>query len=52
VEEMSNVFYNELRRKVYITPKSYLDSVNTYLKCLGTKQSEFKESIDRLSNGL
>jgi dynein heavy chain, axonemal len=32
VEEMSIRFYEELRRKVYITPKSYLDGINLYLK--------------------
>ena len=31
VERISNKFYDELRRKVYITPKSYLDGINLYL---------------------
>ena len=31
VEEMSDRFYEELRRKVYITPKSYLDGINLFL---------------------
>lgn len=31
VEDMSAKFYGELRRKVYITPKSYLDGINLYL---------------------
>ena len=31
VEEISIHFYEELRRKVYITPKSYLDGINLYL---------------------
>ena len=31
VEVMSVQFYEEMRRKVYITPKSYLDGINVYL---------------------
>jgi dynein heavy chain len=31
VETMSDRFYEELRRKVYITPKSYLDCINLYI---------------------
>jgi dynein heavy chain len=30
VEDMSEMFYQELRRRVYITPKSYLDGINMY----------------------
>lgn len=32
VEVMSERFYEELRRKVYITPKSYLDGINLFLQ--------------------
>ena len=52
VEEMSVRFYDELRRKVYITPKSYLDGINLYLSQLAEKRKEFKENIFRLSNGV
>jgi len=31
VEHLSERFYEEMRRKVYITPKSYLDGINLYL---------------------
>ena len=30
VEQMSERFYEELRRRVYITPKSYLDGIKLY----------------------
>jgi len=30
VESMAKKFYDELRRKVYITPKSYLDGIQLY----------------------
>ena len=31
VEQASDQFFDELRRKVYVTPKSYLDGINMYL---------------------
>jgi dynein heavy chain len=34
VEEQSDRFYAELRRRVYTTPKSYLDLINLYLNTL------------------
>ena len=49
---MSERFYDELRRKVYVTPKSYLDGINLYLAQLADKRKEFKENIFRLSNGV
>lgn len=38
VEECSEDFYNELRRRVYTTPKSYLDLINLYLSTLDQKR--------------
>jgi dynein heavy chain len=34
VEEESDIFYGELRRRIYTTPKSYLDLINLYLTSL------------------
>ena len=51
VEDMSTRFYEELRRKVYITPKSYLDGINMYITSLEHKRDDAKINIDRLSNG-
>ena len=34
VEKTSERFYNELRRRVYTTPKSYLDLISVYLNTL------------------
>jgi len=34
VEETSDEFYESLRRRVYTTPKSYLDLISLYLKKL------------------
>lgn len=40
VEEASDKFYDELRRRVYTTPKSYLDLISLYLNTLGKKRTE------------
>jgi dynein heavy chain len=52
VEQMAIKFDEELRRKVYITPKSYLDSISMYKMFLDEKRQELDETISRLSNGL
>ena len=52
VEQFSDKFYEELRRKVYITPKSYLDGINLYINQLKDKRKEYQENISRLSNGI
>jgi dynein heavy chain len=51
VEEMSSRFYEEMRRKVYITPKSYLDGINMYISRLQDKRDEAKLNMMRLANG-
>lgn len=48
VEDFSETFYNELRRRVYITPKSYLDGINLFLSQLKEKRNEYRENISRL----
>ena len=52
VEKLAIKFDEILRRKVYITPKSYLDSIHMYKNCLDQKRQELNETIERLSNGL
>lgn len=52
VEEISARFFNELRRIVYITPKSYLDGINLFLSQLTKKRTEFNKNIIRLQNGI
>jgi dynein heavy chain len=41
VEVTSDNFFNELRRKVYTTPKSYLDLISLYEKVLSKKRDIF-----------
>lgn len=52
ITEANKLFYNELRRKYYITPKSYLDLINMYVQLLAEKREEYSVSRDRLVNGL
>ena len=41
-----------LKRKVYTTPKSYLDMLKLYLVLLEKKQNQMFEKRDRLTGGL
>lgn len=52
VEDTSDTFFAELRRKVYTTPKSYLDLINLYLNTLDVKRSEYNINKNRLATGL
>lgn len=51
VEARSVQYWDELRRKVYVTPKSYLDGISMYIKQLEEKREEAKINISRLANG-
>ena len=52
VAETSERFFQELRRKFYTTPKSYLDLINLYTSLLAEKREELGNARDRLLNGL
>ncbi|QDZ24237.1 heavy chain of dynein [Chloropicon primus] len=52
ITKANELFYSELRRKYYITPKSYLDLINMYVQLLAEKREEYSISRDRLVNGL
>jgi len=52
VEEVSQQFYDSLRRRVYTTPKSYLDLINLYVKVLDAKRTIYHNNKSRLANGL
>jgi len=38
VELEADLMYHELRRKTYITPKSYLDGIQLFLTLLNTER--------------
>ncbi|KAI5075577.1 hypothetical protein GOP47_0009653 [Adiantum capillus-veneris] len=52
VSQMADRFCQELRRKYYITPKSYLDCVNLYIQLLAEKRQDLYTAQDRFLNGL
>jgi dynein heavy chain, axonemal len=52
VEEASERYWDELRRRVYTTPKSYLDLINLYVNVLTQKRKEINLNRSRLANGL
>ena len=52
VEQAADKFFNELRRKTYVTPKSYLDGVQLYLKSLEEVSSKHQTHSERLSSGV
>ena len=52
VEEEADIFYGELRRRIYTTPKSYLDLINLYLNTLDQKRYEYNINRNRLATGL
>jgi len=52
VEVTSEAFFSELRRRVYTTPKSYLDLISLYDKVLAEKRDIFQKNKNRLAIGL
>jgi dynein heavy chain len=52
VDIMADKFYESLRRKVYTTPKSYLDLISLYMKVLEEKRDEMQTNRQRLAVGL
>ncbi|CAE7499104.1 DNAH6, partial [Symbiodinium sp. CCMP2456] len=48
----SAVFEERLRRKVYVTPKSYLDLISLYLEMIQEKKEEKDVSLKRLQTGV
>jgi len=52
VKEESETFWGELRRRIYTTPKSYLDLIGLYTNKLEEKRIEYNTNKDRLAIGL
>ena len=45
-------FQQQLRRRVYVTPKTYLDYIAAYQSTLSSKRSELTAQSNRLDGGL
>jgi len=52
VAEKAEQFYDELRRRYYTTPTSYLELITLYKSMLEKKRKDLKEQRDRYANGL
>jgi len=52
VERGSDRFFAELQRRVYTTPKSYLDLINLYTKMLDERKTQIGENRDKLKTGV
>lgn len=52
VDKKSEDFFDSLRRRIYTTPKSYLDLISLYSKLLEIKREESQLNKNRLSKGL
>ena len=49
---MTVQFYEEMRRRYYTTPSSYLDLLKLYLSTLGRKSEKIETLKNRIGNGL
>jgi len=47
----AEIFYKNLRRRVYTTPKSYIDLIDAYKLLLNTKKEEINVNKNKLQNG-
>ncbi len=52
VTSMADRYYNELKRRYYTTPTSYLELINLYLTMLDEKRRQLVNAKDRVKNGL
>jgi dynein heavy chain len=52
IEKTSVKFFNELRRRIYTTPKSYLDLINLYMSMLKGLQDVVELKSDRMKVGV
>jgi len=52
VEQASDRFAAELSRRVYTTPKSYLDLIRLYLSMLSERRDRLSRQAERLKTGL
>lgn len=52
VTAVADRFFNELRRRYYTTPKSFLDLIQLYCALLAEKRQDMNESRERLLVGL
>ena len=52
IERASDNYFAELRRRLYTTPKSYLDLIRLYLSLLGEQQSALEKRMQKMVTGV
>jgi len=52
VQELTVRFYEEQRRRVYITPKTYLDALGLFKDLMEERQQELHSRLTRIKNGI
>ena len=52
IEELTEKYYEELSRKVYITPKSFLDMNSLLFDLVSKKKGDIDSTIKRLTDGI
>jgi dynein heavy chain len=52
VTKMSDRYYEEMRRKFYTTPSSYLELINLYTSMLNERRDKIYSGKARIQNGL
>ncbi|KAL0216159.1 hypothetical protein P9112_008343 [Eukaryota sp. TZLM1-RC] len=52
VVQSSELFFQRLRRRYYVTPTSYLELLQSYSRLLAEKREEIGQTRDKLLNGL
>ena len=52
VNDVCSIYYNKMRRYVYVTPKSYLSFISSYKGVYKTKVSELEDQEKRVALGL
>lgn len=52
VNHATKMFYEQMRRYYYVTPKSYLEFLKLFIKMYKLQTNKIKNNSDRISNGL
>ena len=52
IQDLSKQFFDEQKRRVYITPKTFLDALKMFKETLDLKSEELNHSLNRLKNGI
>lgn len=52
IEKLCNQFYISTRRRVYVTPKNYIELMNSFNYFLNHQKNKIDAWISKLSNGV